>query len=94
MQIGVSSGHEHLVPEQERDVVRINLFIAWVGDHSHERGASAMEKIDGEGLTWENHLTGEGTRVKPPCEKNNCDLLLWSVQKRNGSRRSSEREKY
>ena len=61
MQVGVSSGHEHLIPEQERDMGRVNIFITWVGDHSHERGAGAVEKVDGGGLTWENQSAGKGT---------------------------------
>ncbi len=44
MQIGFSAGRKELVPEQERDVFRVHLVIAWVVYDAHERGASAMEQ--------------------------------------------------
>ena len=45
MQIGVSSGRKELLPEQERDLFRVHLVVAWVGYDTHERGTSAVEKI-------------------------------------------------
>jgi hypothetical protein len=45
VQIGVSSRHEHLIPEQERNVFRVHVVISGVSDDAHERRASTMEQI-------------------------------------------------
>ena len=37
-----------------------------------------MEKIDGVILTWENHTTGEGTRIKP--QNDDFNQFLGSIQ--------------
>ncbi len=37
-----------------------------------------MKKIDGVGLTWEKHATGEGTGIKPP--KKDFNQVLGGVQ--------------
>ena len=64
----VSAGIKELVPEQEYDVFRVHLVIAWVGYDAHERGACAMEQIHGERFTGEHQTTGERARIKPPDE--------------------------
>jgi hypothetical protein len=46
MHIGVSAGRKELEPQQEREVLRVHLIIAWVSDDANDRGASAVEQVN------------------------------------------------
>jgi hypothetical protein len=46
MQIGVSSGREELIPEQERNMFRIHVVVSGVRYDAHERRAGPVKNVN------------------------------------------------